>query len=52
MDMTLFLRASIPSIPFTIIAVVQIVGNRFWVDDIPLQSFEGHVCVLDIENVA
>jgi len=52
MDITVLLRASIPSFLF-IIGGLWMFGNRFWYDDIPFWTFQGRVLgVLDIQNVA
>jgi len=52
MDMTLFLRASIPAIQF-IIAVSRIYRCRFIEDDIPLWTFHGReLGILHIQSVA
>jgi len=52
LEMTIFFRASIPSLLF-ILATLQIFGNNFWLDDVTLWTFQGHALgVLEIQNVA
>jgi len=52
LEMTIFFRVSIPSFLF-ILATLQIYGNNFWLDDVTLWTFQGHILgVLDIQNVA